>query len=56
MERRDPRDDTHLQLRAKNTEALTFHAAMGFAQVGLIPEAGHTFGCILDLALMQKRL
>lgn len=41
---------------SSNTDALAFHTAVGFSQVGLIPEAGQKWGQTLDLILMQKRL
>jgi phosphinothricin acetyltransferase len=43
-------------ISGENAPGITFHAAMGFVEVGRIPEAGHKFGRFLDLVLMQKRL
>ncbi len=39
-----------------NSTAQAFHRAVGFAEVGRIPEAGHKFDTWFDLVLMQKRL
>lgn len=41
---------------ASNPEGARFHAAMGYAEVGRIPEAGWKFGRFHDLVLMQKIL
>ncbi|SDX36273.1 GNAT family N-acetyltransferase [Litoreibacter albidus] len=41
-------------ISAENRTALEFHAKLGFAHVGTIPEAGHKFGRYIDLVLMQK--
>jgi L-amino acid N-acyltransferase YncA len=39
-----------------NPDGRAFHAAMGFAEIGLIPGIGWKHGRWLDLVLMQKRL
>jgi phosphinothricin acetyltransferase len=40
----------------ENARALAFHRAMGYADVGLLPEQGRKFGRWLDLVLLQKSL
>jgi phosphinothricin acetyltransferase len=40
----------------ENSEGRAFHAAMGFAHIATIPEAGFKFGRFIDLVLMQKFL
>lgn len=40
----------------ENTAGLAFHHALGFVEVGRIPQAGWKFGRWMDLVLMQKRL
>ena len=42
-------------ITATNTESLRFHAALGYAEVGRLPEVGWKFGTFHDLVLMQKR-
>ena len=41
---------------AENAAGQAFHAAMGFATVGRLPDVGWKAGRWLDLVLMQKRL
>lgn len=43
-------------ISGENAGGLGFHQAMGFQQVGRIPQVGHKFGRFLDLVLMQKLL
>lgn len=43
-------------ISAENADAIRFHTAMGFAEVGRIPRAGHKFDRWIDLVLMQKLL
>lgn len=43
-------------ISGENAGGLGFHQAMGFQQVGRIPQVGHKFGRLLDLVLMQKLL
>jgi len=41
---------------ASNTESIIFHQALGFSEVGRIPDAGWKFGRFHDLVFMQKLL
>ncbi len=43
-------------ITAENAAARAFHAAMGYAQIAVVPQAGFKFGRFLDLVLMQKFL
>lgn len=40
----------------ENHAGLAFHAALGYANIATIPQAGFKFGRFLDLVLMQKFL
>ena len=40
----------------ENPSGIAFHAALGFAEVARIPQAGRKFGRFIDLVLMQKFL
>lgn len=41
---------------AENAAGLGFHRALGYRDVGLMPETGFKFGRWLDLAILQKTL
>jgi phosphinothricin acetyltransferase len=41
---------------AENPDGVAFHAALGFAEIARVPQAGRKFGRFIDLVLMQKFL
>lgn len=43
-------------ITAENAAARAFHAALGYAQIAIVPQAGFKFGRYHDLVLMQKFL
>jgi phosphinothricin acetyltransferase len=43
-------------IEAANAASIALHAALGFVEVGRMPEVGCKFGRWLDLVLMQRRL
>lgn len=43
-------------ISAENEAGIAFHAAIGYAQCGRMPQSGRKFGRWLDLVLMQKIL
>lgn len=43
-------------ISGENPRAVAFHARLGFAEVGRVPEAGWKFGRLVDLVLMQRLL
>ncbi len=43
-------------ISADNRPAIRFHSAIGFSEVGRMPEVGRKWGRWLDLVLMQKIL
>lgn len=43
-------------ISAENPDGLRFHAAMGYAEIARVTEAGFKFGRFIDLVLMRKFL
>jgi phosphinothricin acetyltransferase len=43
-------------ITAENTASIAFHAALGYVEVGRMPQVGWKFGRYHDLVLMQKLL
>lgn len=43
-------------ISGENPQGRAFHAAIGYRELAVIPEAGHKFGRYMDLVLMQKFL
>ncbi len=43
-------------ISSANPGAIAFHSALGFSEVGRMPQVGHKWGQYLDLVLMQKIL
>ena len=43
-------------ITADNLKSIGFHAHLGYAQAGLLPQVGYKFGRYHDLVLMQKIL
>ncbi|MEL7259399.1 MAG: GNAT family N-acetyltransferase [Pseudomonadota bacterium] len=43
-------------ISGENTEAVAFHLALGYEEVGRVAQAGFKFGRWIDLILLQKRL
>ena len=59
MEASAKADNVHVLvagISSANPAAIAFHSAIGFTQVGLMPEVGFKWGQRLDLVLMQKIL
>ena len=59
MEASAKADNVHVlvaSISSANPAAIAFHSAIGFTQVGLMPEVGFKWDQRLDLVLMQKIL
>lgn len=46
----------HACISGENTDAIAFHAKLGFTTLAVLPQVGFKFGRWIDLVIMQKRL